>query len=167
MKVREFTEAETLAWVKTLEKRMSSAGVALVTDDDEVLLVRPHYLRELSFPGGVVDKGESPRRAAVREVLEETGISLEEDELEFCLVADLISNVAHSYQFIFQAKIDRKRLEGASYNQDEIAEGEIVGRQYIIDHPQRYSQISRQWAEKKFGYLEEVFGVHDIERSDD
>lgn len=165
--MREFTEAETLAWFQTLEKRMSSASVALVTRDDEVLLVRPHYLREFSFPGGVVDKGESPRRAAVREVLEETGISLEEDELEFCLVADLISNVAHSYQFVFQATIERKRLESVSYHQDEIAEGEIIPRRRIVEQPDRYSQVSLQWAKKKFGYLEEVFGVHDVEHSDD
>ena len=42
----------------------------------------PIYPHEIDLPGGVVDRGETPAEGAVRELMEETGISLAVDELE-------------------------------------------------------------------------------------
>ncbi len=53
-----------------------AAGVLLFDAFDRVLLVDPTYKPGWEFPGGVVEHGEAPARAAVREVLEELGISL-------------------------------------------------------------------------------------------
>lgn len=55
-----------------------SAMVVGRTDDGRLLLVRGHRPTDptaetLEFPGGIVDDGESPADAAVREVAEETG----------------------------------------------------------------------------------------------
>ncbi|MDT3400376.1 NUDIX domain-containing protein [Streptomyces sp. B1866] len=60
-------EAETLA-----------AGVLLFDDDDRVLLVDPTYKPGWEFPGGVVEPGEAPARAGVREVVEELGVRPDE-----------------------------------------------------------------------------------------
>lgn len=53
------------------------AGVVVV-HDGRVLMVRQYRLLieslSLEIPGGLVDKGESPSEAAVRECLEETGV---------------------------------------------------------------------------------------------
>lgn len=54
-----------------------AAGVLLFDADDRVLLVDPTYKPGWEFPGGVVESGEAPARAGVREVAEETGILLE------------------------------------------------------------------------------------------
>jgi 8-oxo-dGTP diphosphatase len=57
---------------------------------DEVLLGRKRTgLGEgkIVAPGGKLEPGESPRQAAVREVLEEVGLSIREDDLE--LVGEL------------------------------------------------------------------------------
>jgi len=51
-----------------------------------VLLVDPTYKAGWEFPGGVVEPGEAPARAGIREVAEETGITL--DEVPRLLVAD-------------------------------------------------------------------------------
>jgi 8-oxo-dGTP pyrophosphatase MutT (NUDIX family) len=51
-----------------------------------VLLVDPTYKAGWEFPGGVVEPGEAPARAGMREVAEETGISL--DEVPSLLVVD-------------------------------------------------------------------------------
>ncbi len=55
--------------------------VIAVTDDGQVVLVRQyrHGVRQvvLEIPGGVVDSGETPERAAVRELQEETGFTAE------------------------------------------------------------------------------------------
>jgi 8-oxo-dGTP pyrophosphatase MutT (NUDIX family) len=53
-----------------------AAGVLLFDDDDRVLLVDPTYKPGWEFPGGVVERGESPARAGHREVAEELGIEL-------------------------------------------------------------------------------------------
>jgi 8-oxo-dGTP pyrophosphatase MutT (NUDIX family) len=53
------------------------ANVVAFTPDDRVILVRQWRFGSraegLEVPGGVVDKGESPERAAARELEEETG----------------------------------------------------------------------------------------------
>jgi len=52
-------------------------NVVPVTDEGEIVMVRQfrHGAREvtLEIPGGLVDPGETPAEAAVREMLEETG----------------------------------------------------------------------------------------------
>jgi 8-oxo-dGTP pyrophosphatase MutT (NUDIX family) len=53
-----------------------AAGVLLFDDADRVLLVDPTYKPGWEFPGGVVERGEAPARAAMREVAEETGLEL-------------------------------------------------------------------------------------------
>jgi 8-oxo-dGTP pyrophosphatase MutT (NUDIX family)/predicted kinase len=55
-----------------------AAGVLLFDDQDRVLLVDPTYKPGWEFPGGVVERGEAPARAGMREVVEETGIRLSE-----------------------------------------------------------------------------------------
>ncbi|WP_181797687.1 NUDIX hydrolase [Streptomyces sp. WELS2] len=55
-----------------------AAGVLLFDEHDRVLLVDPTYKPGWEFPGGVVERGEAPARAGMREVAEETGIQLSE-----------------------------------------------------------------------------------------
>ncbi|WP_330177156.1 NUDIX domain-containing protein [Streptomyces sp. NBC_01498] len=55
-----------------------AAGVLLFDEGDRVLLVDPTYKPGWEFPGGVVERGEAPARAGMREVTEEIGIELAE-----------------------------------------------------------------------------------------
>ncbi|MFE2941069.1 NUDIX domain-containing protein [Streptomyces sp. NPDC059255] len=55
-----------------------AAGVLLFDEQDRVLLVDPTYKPGWEFPGGVVERGEAPARAGIREVAEEIGIELTE-----------------------------------------------------------------------------------------
>ncbi|MGW8376039.1 NUDIX domain-containing protein [Streptomyces sp. ODS28] len=63
-----------------------AAGVLLFDERDRVLLVDPTYKPGWEFPGGVVEPGEAPARAGVREVAEELGLRLEREPR--LLVAD-------------------------------------------------------------------------------
>ncbi|MBP8539550.1 NUDIX hydrolase, partial [Streptomyces sp. MK37H] len=74
--------------VQTPEPRAETlaAGVLLFDEEDRVLLVDPTYKPGWEFPGGVVEPGEPPMCAGVREVTEELGVRL--DEPLRLLVAD-------------------------------------------------------------------------------
>ncbi|MEV5883777.1 NUDIX domain-containing protein [Streptomyces sp. NPDC052020] len=63
-----------------------AAGVLLFDERDRVLLVDPTYKPGWEFPGGIVEPGEAPARAGIREVEEETGIVL--DDVPSLLVVD-------------------------------------------------------------------------------
>ncbi|MFD7814990.1 NUDIX domain-containing protein [Streptomyces sp. NPDC059785] len=63
-----------------------ASGVLLFDERDRVLLVDPTYKAGWEFPGGVVEPGEAPARAGMREVAEETGLTL--DEVPRLLVVD-------------------------------------------------------------------------------
>ncbi|MEV6202828.1 NUDIX domain-containing protein [Streptomyces sp. NPDC051771] len=54
-----------------------AAGVLLFDDQDRFLLVDPTYKPGWEFPGGVVEAGEPPARAGMREVAEEIGLELD------------------------------------------------------------------------------------------
>ena len=51
----------------------------LERDDGRVLLLRQYHRDGLTLPGGLLNRGEDPARALVREVREETGLAVEVD----------------------------------------------------------------------------------------
>jgi 8-oxo-dGTP pyrophosphatase MutT (NUDIX family) len=77
---------ENRRWQHSLPGKPVSAGVYLTNPAGQWLIVKPNYRDYWNVPGGVCEKGESPLLAAIREVKEETGISLLPETLRFCLV---------------------------------------------------------------------------------
>jgi len=55
----------------------------IVYSNGNVLLVRSSYRRQFTFPGGYIEKGETPVKTAKRELFEETGIVVNENQLIF------------------------------------------------------------------------------------
>lgn len=71
----------TYAWVK----RKNGVAVSVVTNDEKILLQKEyrHVIDRSSWevPGGGIDQGETPESAAVRELSEEVGLVVTEEQL--------------------------------------------------------------------------------------
>jgi 8-oxo-dGTP pyrophosphatase MutT (NUDIX family) len=107
-----------------------AAGVLLFDERDRVLLVDPTYKAGWEFPGGVVEPGEAPARAGVREVAEETGIQLR--GLPRLLVADWEPPQPPGYggmRFLF----DGGRLDSADADRVLLPGPELRGCRFVTE----------------------------------
>ncbi len=118
--MKPFTTIALKAWLTSLDRRASSACVALITPDQQVVVVKASYKDYWSFPGGIVDAGQTPAEAAVREVREEVGLAIPQDSLEFCMVLDRVSDLAQTYQFVFQSGVSNATLDKMAKDEREI-----------------------------------------------
>ncbi|MEU3842926.1 NUDIX domain-containing protein [Streptomyces sp. NPDC028635] len=125
-----------------------AAGVLLFDEQDRVLLVDPTYKPGWEFPGGVVEPGEAPARAGMREVAEETGIRL--DEVPRLLVVDWERPAPPGYGGL-RLLFDGGRLDSASARQVLLPGPELRGWRFVTEDeaagllpPVRYERL--RWA---------------------
>ena len=64
-----------------LPKKRMAAGALFLNERQEILIVKPAYREFWLLPGGVVEDGESPRQACMREIREELGVEVWVDKL--------------------------------------------------------------------------------------
>src|SRR5882672_2254732 len=64
-----------------IQKPESVAGIVFSLDRSQVLLILRRDVPVWVLPGGGIDAGESPEDASIREILEETGLSVKVDRL--------------------------------------------------------------------------------------
>lgn len=69
---------EEQKYYSTLPRKRMGAGVIFLNEKEEILLVKPTYRTYWILPGGVVEKDESPRTSAIRELEEELGLKISE-----------------------------------------------------------------------------------------
>src|SRR5690242_14444372 len=67
--------ASFLAYVASVPRLRVGAGALLRDQEGRVLLVHPVYKDDWEIPGGIVEAGESPVSAVLRELQEELGIA--------------------------------------------------------------------------------------------
>lgn len=60
--------------VRLLKPSHTVGSVCLVEHEGSFLMLRQHHRPGWSFPGGLLDRGETAAEAAVRELAEETGL---------------------------------------------------------------------------------------------
>ncbi|MFD0119753.1 NUDIX domain-containing protein [Streptomyces sp. NPDC058320] len=125
-----------------------AAGVLLFDEDGRVLLVDPTYKAGWEFPGGVVEPGEAPARAGVREVAEETGIQL--PELPGLLVIDWEAPAPPAYGGL-RLLFDGGCLDGAEARRMILPGPELRGWRFVTEQeaagllpPVRYERL--RWA---------------------
>ncbi|GHH72298.1 ATP/GTP-binding protein [Streptomyces sulfonofaciens] len=125
-----------------------ASGVLLFDEQDRVLLVDPTYKAGWEFPGGVVEPGEAPARAGMREVAEETGIRL--DDVPRLLVVDWESPVPPGYgglRLLFDGgRLNSGAARGVLLPGPELRDWRFVTEEEAADllPPVRYERL--RWA---------------------
>jgi 8-oxo-dGTP pyrophosphatase MutT (NUDIX family) len=79
-------------------------NVVVVTQDEQLVFVRQyrHAIGQsiLELPGGVIDKGETPEQAAIRETSEETGYLITNVQLLYSTAPNPATNNNTAYLFL-------------------------------------------------------------------
>jgi 8-oxo-dGTP pyrophosphatase MutT (NUDIX family) len=153
----DYSSDEFSSWLARLERRASSAGVALYDANGRVLIVKAYYKKYWSFPGGIVDVGETPRQAAVRETREEVGLPVHIEKLDFRLIVNRVSDIAQTYQFIFESRVGASVLDHVLIDNKEIESYALVSREDILHGEKVYSASVIEWAKGTLGYIEQDF----------
>lgn len=82
----------------------------VVRENDKILVLNTG--KNYRFPGGLVEAGEHPRKAAKRELVEETGLQAEIKELE--IIESDFDGITGVHMF-FSAKLEEEFSEGGSW----------------------------------------------------
>lgn len=138
-------------------KNRFSVMIPLIKRDGEIHLLfekRAFTLRnqpgEISFPGGRIEKGESPREAAVRETAEELLIS--EREIEIYSEGDFVVNPYAAIIYTFVGEI-KKDFDKISPSEDEVEKVFTVPLSYFLKtKPKSYKINLRVERNKEFPY---------------
>jgi 8-oxo-dGTP pyrophosphatase MutT (NUDIX family) len=152
-----FSNPKLAAWLKTVS-RVSSASLILEDSAGRVLIVKANYKRYWTFPGGVIDVGETPAQAAVRETREEVGLVIDPDTVSFAWVASRASRVADTYQFVFRAPMPADMEARIALQADEIDDYAFVDRMDVARGDRTYGKVIEHWARGSSGYVEQAFG---------
>lgn len=154
---RVFTREEHQQWIRSLPGNPAGAAMVLENSRGELLVVKASYKRYWSLPGGVVDPGESPKQAALREVRQEVGLSIDADAAEFVGAVYRSSDIRDTYQFIFGARIEQDLVESIVLQASEIEEYRFVTKEQVGQGELLFAPAVHRWANDELAiYNEEV-----------
>lgn len=111
-----------------------AVAVLAITDEDEVLLVEQYRkaaeITTLEIPAGKLDLGEEPLRCAVRELQEETGYAVSENDLEkICATHVAIGYSSELITIYYVGNLSKKQLGEKNLDEDEF----LNVKKYKID----------------------------------
>jgi mutator protein MutT len=101
-----------------------TARAIIFNDEGKILMVERHKDGEHYFvlPGGHVDDGEVPERAATREVMEETGLTVTVDKLLYTSTTDKYGNDQRIFLCTYlggEPKLQDNSVEAKAMNEGE------------------------------------------------
>jgi 8-oxo-dGTP diphosphatase len=114
------------------KKRMAVS--ALILDGQErILIVKPTYRPDWLLPGGLVEKGESPRQACIREIQEELNFTKPLKQLLCVEYHSDDTQQTESVQFVFYGgTLEESQLSSIILPSAELSEYRFVPREEAV-----------------------------------
>lgn len=137
-------------------RRFSSVALILEDESQRGLIVKASYKPYWTFPGGIIDPGETPKQAAIREAHEEVGIMVDQALLEFVAIVNR-KGTRDTYQFLFKAKLPKGAAENLTLQANEIADAVFVSKEEVKQAGRPYGRVIQHWVDGATGYIEQVF----------
>jgi ADP-ribose pyrophosphatase len=106
-------------------KNHDAVSAFIINHKEEVLIVkqfRPAQLQvTLEIPAGIMDvEGELPEECIIREIYEETGLSLESNKLSNIITYRPMMGFSGSKMHVFMGRVDKVKGEQLSVKDEEI-----------------------------------------------
>lgn len=126
----------TYAWTK----RKDGVGVVVITKDKKVLLHKefryPIQSYSWEIQGGGIDQGETPKQAAVRELGEETGIVVDQSDLQRLGFYYPLSSLSTEKEYLFMVVINQVNVDAT-----KTEDGELIDEQKYFTFAEVYQMI--------------------------
>lgn len=108
---------------EALSRKRLAAGILLLNEQGNILIVKPTYRSDWLLPGGAVEDQESPKEACLREVKEELGLEIVPAEL---LCVEYLSQdppQTECVQFVFYGgQLDEEQILTMTLPGEELSE---------------------------------------------
>ncbi|MFC9975563.1 NUDIX domain-containing protein [Spirillospora sp. NPDC050679] len=148
------------AYYASLPRTRGAAAALLLDELGRVLLVKPTYKEGWFLPGGVIEAGESPLAACVRECQEELGLTPRLDGLvcvDWMPARDGVVDAAN--MFVFAGAIGGAEIDAITLPPDELSDHVLVAPEKVPELApphvaRRMEPCLRGMAERRAVYLE-------------
>ncbi|MCD0449925.1 NUDIX hydrolase [Actinocorallia sp. API 0066] len=110
------------AYLATLPRTRGAASALLTDDRGRILLVKPTYRPGWLLPGGVIEAGESPLAACLRECQEELGLRPRIDGMVCFDWAPPAGEIDATNVWVFAGRLDGEEIARITLPPDELSE---------------------------------------------
>lgn len=139
-------------------------GICIMNEKGEVLVQKRSANKKQApnkwgMTAGHVDAGEEPMQVAKREVLEEIGLELKEEELEFLFVAKKHKKFSdtqynNNFQYLYFARTNKK-IEEYVIQEDELSEIKYISIEELETNDEEYTFANSEYFKKVIEILKE------------
>lgn len=146
-----YTEAENIEWRKTLPRKIIYVKAIITNDKGEILLVKPNYRDHWHIPGGGVEAHESPLDGAIRELREETNITVEPNDMALMDILHRADTDEMNVVYLATVTADESDVR---VQPEEIDEYRFVGPDTITNYISK--NMSAWWRERGYDLMVEA-----------
>lgn len=116
-------------------KKNMASGALIFDQEDKLLVVKPTYKSYWHLPGGVIEKEESPYCACIREVLEETNLSVFPQKLLAVNYTGIKEEGIDALVFVFKCGSIKTKLKNTiRIPKDEIEDFKFINKEDIYKY---------------------------------
>lgn len=133
-----------IAFYASLPRTRGAAAALLLDEHGDLLLVKPTYKEGWFLPGGVIEEGESPLRACVRECQEELGFTPDLDGLVCVDWGPPHEGIGAVNIFVFSGRVSGGQVAGIRLPPDELSD-------YVLAGPDKVAELVPPHIDRRLG----------------